>query len=127
MKIKGKPTPLESQILGVLWQQPSSTVREVNEALADGKARAYTTVLTSLQVMERKGFVMRKRKKLTDHWSARIQEGAVARPMLRDMVSRMLGGRRSLAVQYLLDEEELSEEELDELQGVIDAARKRAR
>ena len=127
MKIRVKPTPLESQILGVLWQKPSSTVREVNEALNDGKTRAYTTVLTALQVMERKGFVVRKRKKLTDHWSARIEEGAVARPMLRDLVGRMLGGRRSLAVQYLLDEEEISEEELDELQGVIDAARKRVR
>ena len=126
MKCLGKPTPLESQILGVLWQNPSSTVREINAALDDGKSRAYTTVLTSLQVMERKGFVMRKRKKLTDHWSARIQEGAVARPMLRDLVSRMLGGRRSLAVHYLLEEERLSEEELDELQNMIDAARERS-
>lgn len=101
-------------------------MREINAALDDGKARAYTTVLTSLQVMERKGFVTRKRKKLTDHWTARIAAGAVARPMLRDLVSRMLGGRRSLAVQYLLEEEQLSGEELDTLQEMIDTARKRS-
>lgn len=127
MKQQNKPTPLESKILSVLWQKPSSTVREINARLDDGKQRAYTTILTSLQIMERRGFVSRKREGVTDHWTAIVKEGAVARPMLRDLVQRILGGRRQLALQYLLEDEELSDVELDELQGMIDVARKRSK
>ena len=125
MKKTTKPTPLESKILAVLWKNPASNVREVNAALDDGKTRAYTTVLTSLQVMERKGLVSRKREGLTDLWKARVKTDAVARPMLKDLVKRMLGGKRGLALQYLLEDEAVSNEELDELQSMIDAARKR--
>ncbi|MBT65295.1 MAG: CopY family transcriptional regulator [Puniceicoccaceae bacterium] len=125
MKKTIKPTPLESKILSVLWKHPSSNVREVNAALDDGKERAYTTVLTSLQLMERKGLVSRKREGVTDWWRARVKADAVARPMLTDLVKRMLGGKRGLALQYLLEEEPVSGEELDELQSMIDAARKR--
>jgi len=110
--------------LGILWENQGATVREVNAGLKD-KKRAYTTVLTTLQLMERKGLVSRKREGLTDHWSARVRADSVARPMLKDLVKRMLGGRRGLALQYLLEDETLSEKELDELQGMIDAARKR--
>ena len=122
-----KPTPLESKILSVLWRNPSSNVREINASIGDGKERAYTTVLTSLQVMEKKGFVGRERRGLTDYWSAKVKEAAVARPMLWDLVQRMFGGRRKLAVQYLLEDGDLSENELDELQDLIDAARKRSK
>jgi len=124
MKRSNQPTPLESRILGILWENQGATVREVNAGLKD-KKRAYTTVLTTLQLMERKGLVSRKREGLTDHWSARVRADSVARPMLKDLVKRMLGGRRGLALQYLLEDETLSEKELDELQGMIDAARKR--
>jgi predicted transcriptional regulator len=127
MKKTCQPTPLESRILSVLWKQPSSNVREVNAALDDGKQRAYTTVLTLLQVMERKGLVSRKREGLTDHWTAKVKEGAVARPMLTDLVKRMLGGKRGLALQYLLEDAPVSEQELDELQSMIDAARERSK
>lgn len=127
MKDRKKPTPLESKILSVLWKHPSATVREVNSALDDRKQRAYTTVLTSLQVMERKGLVSRERVGQTDHWTAAVEEAAVARPMLKELVKRMLGDRRGLALQYLLEDEAVSEEELDELQSMIDAARKRSR
>ena len=45
------------QVLSVLWGRGASTVREVMEAMPDGKARAYTTILSVLQVMEKKGLL----------------------------------------------------------------------
>ena len=56
MKLK-EPSRLELQVLSVLWERGRATVREVQEALPDGKTRAYTTVLTVLQVMEKKGLL----------------------------------------------------------------------
>ena len=59
-----RPSELESQVLAVLWERGPSVVRDVQEALPDGKQRAYTTVLTTLQVMEKKGFVAHTREGL---------------------------------------------------------------
>jgi len=125
MKSRKHPSPLESQILAILWERPGSTVREVNGALPDGKERAYTTVLTALQIMERKGLAERERRGVTDHWRAMVSEANVARPMLVDVVRRVLGGRRQLAVQYLFEDGDLSPEEIDAMQKLIDETRRK--
>ena len=52
-----KPSDLELQVLSVLWDHGPRTVREILERIPDGKERAYTTVLTILQGMSRKGLV----------------------------------------------------------------------
>ncbi len=49
-----RPSELESQVLAVLWERGPSVVCDVQEALPDGKQRAYTTVPTTLQIMEKK-------------------------------------------------------------------------
>jgi len=125
MKKHPSPSPLESRILAILWNHPHATVREVLTELNDDKKRAYTTVLTLLQGMERKGLVRRRRKGQTDQWSAIVGQDAVVRPMMKNLLKRILGGRRGLALQYLLEDEELTDRELDELQAMIDAARRK--
>ena len=52
-----KPSDLEMQVLSVLWERGPSTAREVLEAMPDGKKRAYTSVLSVMQVMEKKGLL----------------------------------------------------------------------
>ena len=52
-----RPSELELQVLAVLWREGALTAREVSACMPDGKARAYTTVLSVLQVMEKKGLV----------------------------------------------------------------------
>ena len=54
------PTNLELQALSVLWALGEATVREVWESFPDGKERAYTTILTILQNLERKGLARKK-------------------------------------------------------------------
>ena len=50
-----RPSELELQILSVLWERGPLPIRAIREALPDGKDRAYTTVLTLVQIMEKKG------------------------------------------------------------------------
>ena len=60
---KHQPAEFELQVLGVLWEHGPSTVREVLERLPDGKPRAYTSVLSVMQVMQKKGLLAAKRQK----------------------------------------------------------------
>ena len=115
----GKPSDLELQVLSVLWDRGPSTAREVLGALPDGKARAYTTVLTVMQVMEKKGLLRHSRQKTAHLYSPAVNRRRILRPLLRGLVSRVFGGSPSAAVQHLLAETEINEQELAKIRELL--------
>ncbi len=122
---KGKPSSLELQVLGVLWEKGKATAREVMDAMPDRKPRAYTTVLSVLQGMEKKGLVKRATNGVTHIWQAGVSREATATPALRELVKNAFGGNMAVALQQLLGSEKLSSEEIDELRNLLDAAKGR--
>jgi BlaI family transcriptional regulator, penicillinase repressor len=116
---KNKPSDLELQVLSVLWERGPSTVRCVLEALPDGKARAYTTVLTVLQVMEKKGLLTHTREGMAHVYKPTVDRRRVAGPLLRGLVQRVFGGSPAAAVQQLLRETDVSEEELAKMRSLL--------
>src|SRR5688572_10328806 len=101
-KKTGKPSELELQVLGMLWEKGPLTARAVLEALPDGRRRAYTTVLTVLQVMEKKGLLTRKVDEVAHVWRPAVSRRQIMGPMLRGLVRNVFGGRPSQALQQLL-------------------------
>jgi predicted transcriptional regulator len=61
-KEKPEMTPFELELMQVLWQKGPSTARQVQEYLSQDKKRAYTTVITMLQLMENKGLLRHTRE-----------------------------------------------------------------
>jgi predicted transcriptional regulator len=130
MKTIGRPSELELQVLAVLWREGAATAREVSERMPDGKARAYTTVLSVLQVLEKKGLVKHRPDGRAHRYSAVVTKRQVLGPMLRQLVTNVFGGSPSTAVQHLLAENKVTAEEMDEIRALIaehDAAAKRER
>lgn len=119
MKSPSKPSELELQVLGVLWDQGPATARDVLEALPDGKPRAYTTVLTVLQVMEKKGLVHHTSQGKAHVYHPRVKRQAVVGEVLRGLVRHAFGGRSSDMVQCLLDSESVNAEELAEIRRLL--------
>jgi predicted transcriptional regulator len=107
------------QVLSVLWQRGASTVREVMELMPDGKARAYTTILSVMQVMEKKGLLSHVTEGNTHVYQARVSRQQVTGPWLRGLVRQVFGGSAATALQSLLAEESVSREELDEIKEII--------
>lgn len=122
-----RPSDLEMQVLSVLWERGTATVRDVLESLPDGKDRAYTTVLSVMQVMEKKGLLTHQRDGNRNVYMPLVRQRKVVSGMLREMVRNVFGGRPSTAMQYLLSETEISDDELARLSSMIDRARKDAR
>ena len=120
-----KPSELELQVLSLLWQQGPCTARRVQELLPDGKSRAYTTVLTVMQVMEKKGLVSHTRDGLTHVYKPAVSKRQVMRPMLRGLVQRVFGGSTSAAVQQLLDETRVTDEDVAKIREMLDQRAKR--
>lgn len=107
------------QVLSVLWERGPSTVREALEAMPDGKARAYTTILSVMQVMEKKGLVSHVAEGNVHIYQARVSRQEVTGPWLRGLVRQVFGGSAATALQHLLAEERVSREELDEIKEII--------
>lgn len=119
MKID-KPSELEMQILGVLWRGGPAPVREVLTAMPDGKKRAYTTVLSAMQVMEKKGLLTRTREGMTDHWRPAVSKSRVLGPFLRNLVANVFGGQPMQVMQHLLQETEVDEADVDAIRRLLD-------
>ena len=117
-----RPSELESQILAVLWERGPSLVRDVQEALPDGRQRAYTTVLTTLQIMERKGLVTHDREGQANVYRPLVTRDQVAQPVVQTLVRNLFGGDATRAVQALLDSSDLSAAELKEIRRMINEA-----
>ena len=122
-----EPSELELQILGVLWQKKACTAREVLENLSDGKKRAYTTVLSAMQVMHRKGLIGQtgERQKLAHVYCASVSRRQVMKPRLRGMVQKVFGGSGFEAAMQLMKESDVTAEQLDEMAAWIEKTRKK--
>jgi BlaI family penicillinase repressor len=116
------PAEFELQILTVLWDHGPATVRQVMERLDDGKERAYTSVLSVIQVMQKKGLISaeKPREGLAYVYSAKVKRDQIVGPMLRGFVDKVFGGSHRMAVQQLLNEGDIQAGEIDELRRFLD-------
>lgn len=116
------PAEFELQVLTVLWEQGPATVRQVLERLQDGKERAYTSVLSVMQVMQKKGLLGAQKQKegLAYVYTPKVSREQVVGPLLRGFVDKVFGGSHHLAVQQLLNEGEIQAGEIDELRRLLD-------
>ncbi len=117
-----KPSDLEMQVLGVLWQRGPSTAREVLEAMPDGKKRAYTTILSAMQVMEKKGLLAHRRRGVAHVYRPAMNKRKILQPFVRKVVNEVFGGRPTAVMQALLAEGRVSDEELAEMRKLLDKA-----
>jgi len=111
------PTAAELEVLQILWDQGPATVREVLERLP--RERAYTTVMSLLNVMFEKGLVTREPEGRAFRYTASHESGHHESGILGDMLDRVFSGSASALVSRLLEQAEPSEEELAEIRRVI--------
>jgi len=120
-----KPSEFEMQILGTLWKHGPLTVREMLGLLPDGKKRAYTSVLSVMQVMEKKGLLGRTREGLTDRWRPAVEEAKILGPFMKNLIARVFGGSARNALQCLFEEGEVDRAEIAEIRRLLDAHEKK--
>ncbi len=118
------PSKQELSILALLWEHGPMTARAVLESLPDKKERAYTSVLSVLQAMERKGLVDHTARGNTNVYRPLAQQQRTVGRVLGDIVRDVFGGSRTAAVQHLLGNAPISPEELDQVEALIATLRK---
>jgi BlaI family transcriptional regulator, penicillinase repressor len=98
-------TPLEMQMMQVLWRDGASSVQHVQQQVAGNLA--YTTVQTVLNALHRKGKVRRKLQGRAFEYQAVVAKEAVTRRAVRDFVNRMFDGSTEDLVMSLIKTRQL--------------------
>lgn len=115
-----EPSDFELQVLGVLWEGGEMTARAVMEKLPDNKPRAYTSVLSVMQVMEKKGFLTHRLEGKTNVYRAKVTQARVMGGVMGRLVDLVFGGKPAAVLQTLLEDKSVSAEELAEMRRVIE-------
>ena len=117
--------PLEQDVMDVLWRLGDATVRDVHDQLAMTRDIAYTTVMTTMARLARKGMLARDTADLAHRYRPRVGRDEYARGAVGDVLTWLLDRYPEPAVAYLADVvEDLDDLTLDELRDAV--ARRRA-
>ena len=114
------PTVGELEVLKVLWEQGPGTVREVMDVLNRRRRRAYTSVMSLLNVMTEKGLLARRPQGRAFVYEARVTRERTLGGMVTDLVGRAFEGSASALVSRLLDASNPSEQELERIRQAIE-------
>jgi len=115
-----KPTERELDLLKILWQRERATVREIYDELHTRDTQlAYTTVLTLLQNMERKGLVRHQQQGKAYLYCAAVKRDGTFRDLAGSFLERVFDGAMSEYVVHALESQPPTAQELDEIEAVI--------
>ena len=116
-----EPSELELQVLGILWEQGPRTARQVLDGLQDGKTRAYTTILTVMQVMHRKGLISRVPGEGLAHvYKHEVTRKQVFKPFFSKLITKAFGGNPAAVLQQLLELNTIDTDDLAQMKQMIE-------
>ena len=110
-------TPLELEIMNVLWDAGPATVHAVQSRLGGGLA--YTTVQTMLNVLVRKGKAKRTLAQRAYRYRAALTREKALGQTLKDVVQRIFGGSAEALVMSLMETKQLTPETLRRLNDMV--------
>src|SRR5262245_49718793 len=117
-----RPTQAELEILRALWQRGPSSVREVQQVLAEGRETGYTTVLKLLQIMSGKGLVFRDERERSHVYRAALPQEQTQQQLVRDLLERAFDGSASQLILQALATRRATPEEMREIRRMLDRA-----
>lgn len=111
--------PLETEILRYIGEHYPISVPEVANHVAETTGHARTTVLTVMDRLRRKGFLIRKTMDGVYRYSPKVPNQELLRGLVKDFVDTTLGGSVSPFVAYLAEGEAISEDDLKLLKRLV--------
>jgi BlaI family penicillinase repressor len=108
-------TPQELQIMKVVWSRRAATVRDVYEDLRSRRRIAYTTVMTMMNILERKGHLKKQTEGRSFVYQPVRPKRQVVGAMVREFLDRVFGGSAEPLLVQLVQDRRLTERDLAEL------------
>ena len=112
-------TEAELRLMNVLWDRGKATVGEVAEALTGPAPLAYSSVLTTLRILETKGYLRHSKEGRAFVYEPAVGRAEAGQGAVRHLLSRFFNNSPELLVANLLRDEKLDRQELSRLKKLI--------
>jgi predicted transcriptional regulator len=115
-------TEAELRLMKILWRRGESAVTDLVAALPEGEPLAYNSVLTTIRILEQKGYVAHRQEGRAFVYRPSVAEDEASRTEVRNVLGRFFGNSREQLVLSLLGDEEIGSDELERLKDAIRSA-----
>ncbi|HZV87337.1 MAG TPA: BlaI/MecI/CopY family transcriptional regulator [Candidatus Binatus sp.] len=113
-------TPQELEIMKLVWQRQTATVRDIYEALLEHRKIAYTTVMTMMKILENKGYLKKRRQDRAFVYRPAHAKNQVIGNMLREFIDRVFNGSAEPLLVHLVKSRHLREKDLQKIVRMIE-------
>ncbi|HET9837539.1 MAG TPA: BlaI/MecI/CopY family transcriptional regulator [Candidatus Angelobacter sp.] len=128
MPPKKSPTLTEAELrlMEVLWKKGPATVHAILEELPPKPALAYNSVLTTIRILEKKGYVQHVKEGRAHVYMPLVGRNEATRVEIRNLLGKFFKNSRELLLLNLLEDKSIDAEELARMRRVIDTAKENA-
>jgi predicted transcriptional regulator len=112
-------TEAELRLMKILWRRGDSAVNDLVDAMPEGETIAYNSVLTTVRILEQKGYVEHRQQGRAFVYRPCVAENEANQSAVRNLVSRFFGNSREKLLLSLLGDEQISPDELERLKEAI--------
>lgn len=115
-------TEAELRLMEVLWEKGPASVHQLLEALPTKPALAYNSVLTTVRILEKKGYVRHTKDGRAHIYTPLVGRDEATRFEIRNLVNRFFNNSHELLVLNLLENENIESQELQRVRELLQAA-----
>lgn len=112
-------TEAELRIMKILWHRGESAVGDLVSAMPEGTPLAYNSVLTTIRILEQKGYVQHRQEGRAFIYQACVGEHEASKTEIRHIMQRFFGDSRERLLLSLLRDDEVTPAELQRLKDAI--------
>lgn len=116
-------TEAELRLMEVLWQKGPATVQQVLEVLPQKEPLAYNSVLTTIRILEKKGYVKHVKAGRAFIYSPLVERKEATRSEIRHLVNRFFGNSHELLVLNLLEDQGVNAAEVKRLRKMLEGGK----
>jgi predicted transcriptional regulator len=112
-------TEAELRLMKILWRRGESAVNDLVASMPDGETLAYNSVLTTIRILEQKGYVDHRQEGRAFVYRPCVAEEEASRSEVRHLMNRFFGNSREQLLLSLLGDDQISKKELERLKEAI--------
>lgn len=112
-------TEAELRLMNVLWKEGPSTVQQILQALPKKPSLAYNSVLTTIRILEKKGYVEHAKDGRAHVYVPLIGKVEASRSEIKHLVQRFFGSSQEALVLNILEDRNVDQEELSRLRRLL--------
>ena len=116
-------TPQELEIMKLVWQLEDSTVRDIYEALLRRRKIAYTTVMTTMNTLETKGYLKKRKQERAFIYRPTRPKNQVIGGMIREFIDRVFNGSAEPLLVHLVKDRRIREQDLQKIARMIEESK----